>query len=159
MSKEKPKVYFGSVQHGKAARFASLAAKYDKIVDLLLEQTPIEKKDKVAIKMHLGFNDGYHTIPVFFVRRLVEAVKKKGGYPFKEMTPEDFIDNIPVPVFYMQVESDDWTDINQIKSFYKKSPEPKELFLIQGDLERFDGYNYFGENPEKMLEFLSKYMN
>ena len=81
MSKEKPKVYFGSVQHGKASRFASLAAKFDKIVELLLEQTPIEKKDKVAIKMHLGFNDGYQTIPVFFVRRLVEAVKKKGGYP------------------------------------------------------------------------------
>jgi len=83
---------------------------------------------------------------------------KKGGYPFKTMTPEEYVDDIPVPVFYMQVENDDWTDINQVKSFYEKSPEPKELFLIPGKLERFDGYNYFGKHPEKMLEFLSKYM-
>ncbi|KKL63789.1 hypothetical protein LCGC14_2171570, partial [marine sediment metagenome] len=82
MSSENSKVYFGSVQHGKMAIFASFAAKVDKITEILLEQTPIEKKDKVAIKMHLGFLDGYQTIPVFFVRRIVEAVKKTGGYPF-----------------------------------------------------------------------------
>ncbi|NPD89037.1 MAG: DUF362 domain-containing protein [Asgard group archaeon] len=82
MTSDKAKVYFGSVQHGKASRFASFAAKFDKIVELLLEEISIEEKDKVAIKMHLGFNDGYQTIPVFFVRRLVEAIKKKGGYPF-----------------------------------------------------------------------------
>jgi uncharacterized Fe-S center protein len=87
MSSEKSKVYFGSVQHGKPSRFASFAAKFDKIVELLLEETPIEEKDKVAIKIHLGFNDGYQTIPVFFVRRLVEAIKKKGGYPFVTDNP------------------------------------------------------------------------
>jgi uncharacterized Fe-S center protein len=62
--------------------FASFAAKVDKITKILIEQTPIEAKDKVAIKMHLGFNEGYQTVPVFFVRRIVEAVKKTGGYPF-----------------------------------------------------------------------------
>ena len=82
MSSENSKVYFGSVQHGKMALFASFAAKVDKITEILLEQTPIEKKDKIAIKMHLGFLDGYQTIPVFFVRRIIEAVKKTGGYPF-----------------------------------------------------------------------------
>jgi uncharacterized Fe-S center protein len=87
MSSEKAKVYFGSVQHGKVARFASFGAKFDKIVELLLDQTPIEEKEKVAIKIHLGFNDGYQTIPVFFVRRLVEAIKKRGGYPFLTDNP------------------------------------------------------------------------
>ena len=47
MSSEKTKVYFGSVQHGKISSFASLAAKVDKITEILLEETPIEKKDKV----------------------------------------------------------------------------------------------------------------
>ncbi|MHA1482810.1 MAG: DUF362 domain-containing protein [Candidatus Heimdallarchaeaceae archaeon] len=87
MSSEKSKVYFGSFQQGKNAAFASFAAKLDKIVELLLEETPIEKKDKVAVKMHLGFNDGYQTIPVFFVRRIVEAIKKAGGYPFVTDNP------------------------------------------------------------------------
>ncbi|MHA1472759.1 MAG: DUF362 domain-containing protein, partial [Promethearchaeota archaeon] len=82
MSSKKSNVYFGSIQHGKMAVFASFAAKVDKITEMLIEQTKIEKKDKVAIKMHLGFNDGYQTIPVFFIRRIVEAVKKTGGYPF-----------------------------------------------------------------------------
>ncbi|MHA1914785.1 MAG: DUF362 domain-containing protein [Promethearchaeota archaeon] len=82
MSSSKSKVYFGSVQHGKLNMFASFAAKVDKITEMLIEQTKIEKKNKVAIKMHLGFRDGYQTIPVFFVRRIVEAIKKTGAYPF-----------------------------------------------------------------------------
>ena len=82
MSPEKSKVYFGSVQHGKITLFASLAAKVDRITEILINQTEIEKKDKIAIKMHLGYYDGYQTIPVFFVRRIIEALKKRGGYPF-----------------------------------------------------------------------------
>ena len=87
MSSEKSKVYFGSIQHVKNSAFASFAAKVDTITELLLEETPIEKKDKVAVKMHLGFNDGYQTVPVFFVRRIVDAIKKRGGYPFVTDNP------------------------------------------------------------------------
>ena len=77
----KSKVYFGSVQHGIPHASASLAAKVDRIVELL-DLSTIEKDDKVAIKMHLGFQDGYQTIPVFFIRRIVEAIQKAGGMPF-----------------------------------------------------------------------------
>jgi uncharacterized Fe-S center protein len=78
---EKSKVYFGSIQHGRDALFASLGTKFTKILDLL-DLTTIGKGDKVAIKMHLGFNEGFQTIPVFFIRRLVKAVKTVGGVPF-----------------------------------------------------------------------------
>jgi len=37
--------------------------------------------------MHFGFRDVYQTVPVFFVRRVVEAVKKAGGYPFVTDNP------------------------------------------------------------------------
>lgn len=70
------KVYFGSIQHGVAAQWASFTAKVDKVVELLDLAATIEKKDKVAIKMHLGFQDGYQTVPVFFVRRIVQAAKE-----------------------------------------------------------------------------------
>ncbi len=56
-------------------------AKVDEIVKLL-DFSTIDKKDKVAIKMHLGFRDGYQTVPVFFVRRIVKAIKEQGGIPF-----------------------------------------------------------------------------
>lgn len=46
-----------------------------------------------------------------------------------------------------------------MQSFYDQTAAPKEILWIKGDLERFDGYNYFGENPEKMLEFLKKHMD
>ncbi|MHA1636433.1 MAG: DUF362 domain-containing protein [Candidatus Thorarchaeota archaeon] len=79
-------VYFGSVKHGNPGKFASFAVKLDKVIEQL-DFSTIEKKDKVAVKMHLGFGDGYQTVPVFFVRRIVEAVKKAGGYPFVTDNP------------------------------------------------------------------------
>jgi uncharacterized Fe-S center protein len=82
MSSTKSEVYFGSVKQGKLTASASFGAKVDKITELLIEQTPINKREKVAIKMHLGFNVGYQTVPVFFVRRIVEAVKNTGAFPF-----------------------------------------------------------------------------
>ncbi len=86
MSSNNSKVYFGSVKHGNTGRFASFAAKLNKIIEHL-DFSTIEKKDKVAVKMHLGFHDGYQTVPVFFVRRIVKAVKKAGGYPFVTDNP------------------------------------------------------------------------
>lgn len=83
---QKPKVYYGSIYAGRTARFANLSEKLNRILESL-DLSTIEKKDKVAIKMHLGFDDGYQTVPVFFVRRIVEAVKKAGGYPFVTDNP------------------------------------------------------------------------
>ncbi|MFW9916033.1 MAG: DUF362 domain-containing protein [Candidatus Thorarchaeota archaeon] len=84
------KVYFGSVQLGTTARFASFAAKVDKVIELL-DLSTIEKNDKVAVKMHLGFADGYQTVPVFFVRRVVQALK--------EFSKNVFITDNPNSVF------------------------------------------------------------
>ena len=77
------KVYFGSFNHGKIAREFSMAAKFDEILNQL-DFSSIKKKDKVAIKMHLGFKDGYQTVPVFFIRRLVQKVKETGKHSFED---------------------------------------------------------------------------
>ena len=47
MSSEKSKIYFGAVQHGKIALFASFAAKVDKITEILINQTEIEETAKM----------------------------------------------------------------------------------------------------------------
>jgi uncharacterized Fe-S center protein len=83
---EKAKVFFGAIQQGQEHHFSALAAKMDKIIDLL-DFSTIKKRDKVAIKMHLGFNEGYQTVPVFFVRRIVKAIKRIGGWPFVTDNP------------------------------------------------------------------------
>lgn len=86
MTSKTSDVYFGSVQHGRPARYASIGRKLDEIMKKL-DLSTIEEKDKVAIKMHLGFHEGYQTVPVFFVRRIVKAVKDAGGYPFVTDNP------------------------------------------------------------------------
>ena len=80
------KVYFGSINHGKIAQFASLANKLDIIIENL-DFTTLAKKDKVAVKMHLGFTDGAQTIPSFYVRRVVEKIKETGAYPYVTDNP------------------------------------------------------------------------
>ncbi|TFG34795.1 DUF362 domain-containing protein [Candidatus Thorarchaeota archaeon] len=81
-----PEVYFGSTISGVPSRFANMSEKLDKILEHL-DLTTIKKRDKVAVKMHLGFSDGYQTVPVFFVRRIVEAIKKQGAFPFVTDNP------------------------------------------------------------------------
>ena len=83
---EMPDVYFGSTISGVPYRFANLSEKLDRILEQL-DLSTINKRDKVAVKMHLGFHDGYQTVPVFFVRRIVEAIKKQGAFPFVTDNP------------------------------------------------------------------------
>lgn len=81
MTEARSRVFFGSARIGKMHPSCCLAAKADKIIELL-DFSTIAKRDKVAIKMHLGFKDGYQTVPAFFVRKVVDAVKQVGGWPF-----------------------------------------------------------------------------
>ncbi|MGD0804631.1 MAG: DUF362 domain-containing protein [Candidatus Bathyarchaeia archaeon] len=83
---KKPIVYYGSMIHGQAARFASLGSKFDEMIKKLDFNT-ISKGDKVALKMHLGFQEDFQTVPVYFVRKIVKAVKDVGGYPFVTDNP------------------------------------------------------------------------
>lgn len=86
MTAEPSKVFFGSTLPGKMHPSCCLAGKVDKIIECL-DFSTIKKNDKVAIKMHLGFKDGYQTVPVFFVRRVADAVKQVGGWPFVTDNP------------------------------------------------------------------------
>lgn len=92
----------------------------------------------------------------------VPAIDRKiirySGYSLKEMSPREDVKNIMVPVLYVQVKSDPWTRPDDVEGFYANTPGPKSLLWIEGE-ERFDGYNYFGDHPEKLLNFLNQYMD
>ena len=74
------KVYFASAQLDSLSADYSLPAKFQRMIEKLNFQR-FEGKS-VVIKMHLGGGLGYTTIPVIFVKILVDAVKKSGGRPF-----------------------------------------------------------------------------
>ncbi|MBN2028671.1 alpha/beta hydrolase [bacterium] len=87
------------------------------------------------------------------------SIKAMIGFGLEDMSPAPYIKDIKVPILYVQVKNDAWTDPSDVQGFYDNTTAPKEIFWIEGDLERFDGYNYFGENPTRMLEFLEKYLD
>jgi dienelactone hydrolase len=82
----------------------------------------------------------------------------RGGYAFKDITPLPYCKDISVPALFIQAKSDPWTEPHDIQNIYDATPEPKELLLLEGKMERFDTYNYVGEHPESVTGFLGKYL-
>ncbi len=85
---------------------------------------------------------------------------KLGGFTNAQMRPHDYAHAVKVPYFMSQVIEDAWTDNpNDAQTcFDLVASTEKELFWIEGTNRRFDGYNYFGLHPEKMLAFFNQYM-
>ena len=85
---------------------------------------------------------------------------KLGGYPNKEMNPQFFADAVTMPVLMTQVKDDLWTNnpVDGQNTFDLISSDDKALFWIEGTTRRFDGYNFFGENPQMMLDWFAKYI-
>ncbi len=85
---------------------------------------------------------------------------KLGGFTNGEMRPQAYAHAVNVPYFMAQVIDDIWTDNpkDAQEIFDNIESEEKELFWIEGTNRRFDGYNYFGIHPEKMLAFFDTYM-
>lgn len=75
------KVYFASAKMSALKADASLPAKFNRMLAGLSLKDMFEGKS-VAIKMHVGGNLGYSTIPPTFVRLLVQQIKDAGGKPF-----------------------------------------------------------------------------
>ncbi|MBU7014431.1 MAG: alpha/beta hydrolase [Theionarchaea archaeon] len=82
----------------------------------------------------------------------------RGGYAFEKMSPLPYCKDIFAPTLYIQARTDPWTELSDIQGFYEATPEPKEFWMIEGAMKRFDTYNYVGEHPEKILDFISRYL-
>ena len=85
--------------------------------------------------------------------------QKLGGLPFDKCTPHPYAPNLKVPTYIIQVHDDPITQPIDVQTTYDLIPgKEKKLFWIEGTNRRFDGYNYFGKNPESMIEWFDKYM-
>ncbi|MEM9144441.1 MAG: alpha/beta hydrolase [Bacteroidota bacterium] len=85
---------------------------------------------------------------------------KLGGFTNGEMRPQQFAPAVNIPYFMAQVLDDVWTDNpkDAQEIFDAIGSQEKELFWIENTQRRFDGYNYFGVYPEKMIAFFDRYM-
>jgi uncharacterized protein len=85
-------------------------------------------------------------------------VNLQSKYRLQDMSPAKFVKDLKVPTLYVQTRNDPWTELDDICGFYENTPTEKEFFWIEGMTHRFQGYQYFGEHPEKMLEWLKRWM-
>lgn len=86
------------------------------------------------------------------------ALQSLAGIGLKDMSPMPHLKDLTVPVLYSQVRLDALTDPEDVQAIFDGTPTTKELVWIEGELNRFDGYNHFGDHPEKMLRFLTAHM-
>lgn len=86
---------------------------------------------------------------------------KIGAFTAGEMTPHLWAHAVKMPVLMIQVLDDAWTrnPEDAQTTFDLLGSKEKELLWIKDTPYRFkDGYNYFGRYPEKIIEFIDKYM-
>lgn len=85
-------------------------------------------------------------------------IQKRTGFHMDELSPIEHAKAVTVPTLMVQVHHDTLTRPSDVQTIFDNlSSEEKELFWIEGTTRRFDGYNYFSENPATMLEWLGKY--
>jgi hypothetical protein len=93
------------------------------------------------------------------VRMFDAAIHKRTGFHLDELSPIEYAKAVTVPTLVVQVHDDVLTKPSDVQTIYNHiSAEDKKLFWIEGTTRRFDGYNYFGERPELMLDWFNTHM-
>lgn len=102
-------------------------------------------------------NAGLNVVEI--VKAVDENVFHKTGFHIDELGPLEQAKDVKVPTLVAQVHKDALTHPGDVQGIYDRiGAESKELFWIEGTTRRFDGYKYFGEQPEKMLGWFNKFM-
>lgn len=70
----------------------------------------------------------------------------------------DSVAKVVTPTLLCQARKDPWTNLDFINDVYKSIPVEKEMYWMEEPTHRFDGYNWFYDHPEKMLEWFGKQM-
>lgn len=81
-----------------------------------------------------------------------------GGPLWETLDPAIVADLVgPTAIMYVQGDGDPWGDVPNVRRFYEMGQEPKALEIVPST-DRLGGYLYFGDHPEKMLEFFGKHL-
>ena len=84
-------------------------------------------------------------------------VKLLTGYETTDMSPKDYVKDIPCPTLFIQAKHDPWTEAQDYQTIYDNAPQPKKLILLEEPIHRFDTYRYFEDRPELILEWFKKF--
>jgi hypothetical protein len=86
-----------------------------------------------------------------------EHYKKHTGIPLDyPIVPS--VEKVVSPALLCQARKDPWTNLDFINQVYETLAVEKQMYWMEEPSHRFDGYNWFYDHPEKMLEWFGKYM-
>jgi pimeloyl-ACP methyl ester carboxylesterase len=87
------------------------------------------------------------------------ALHKRTGYHLADVWPMEYAKAVTVPTLVAQVRRDFLTKQSNVQEIYDTiSARDKKLFWIEDTDQRFQGYNYFGKNPQQVLAWLDSHM-
>ncbi len=66
--------------------------------------------------------------------------------------------SVTVPTLLCQSRKDPWTNMDFVNEVYETIPAEKEMYWMEEPTHRFDGYNWFRDHPERMLEWFGKHL-
>ena len=88
-----------------------------------------------------------------------DRVYELSGFRLEQMTPTPHATAINRPTMMSQLERD-WMiykpDMEEL--FGNIGANEKEMFWIEGSDQRFSGYNYFGEHPERLVGWFHRHI-
>lgn len=93
--------------------------------------------------------------------QLDERIHELTGFRLDEMSPTPSAPAVKVPTLIAQLRRDSLihAEIDTQQIFDALGAAEKELFWIEGSDQRFYAYNYFGEHPERLLDWFGRHMN
>jgi pimeloyl-ACP methyl ester carboxylesterase len=87
------------------------------------------------------------------------AFHKRTGYRLADAWPMDYCRSVTVPTLVAQMHDDFRTKPSNVQEIFDTlGSRDKKLFWIEGTNERFEGYNYFGRNPQLVLDWFGRHM-
>nr|WP_246718103.1 alpha/beta hydrolase [Rhizobium sp. BK060] len=88
------------------------------------------------------------------------AFHKRTGYHLADVWLMEYAKSVTVPTLVSQVRRDFLTKQSNVQEIYDTiSSKDKRLFWIEDTDKRFEGYNYFGRNPQLVLDWFAGHID
>ncbi len=90
----------------------------------------------------------------------LKTVYTEKGVDMEKQNPLLFVNKITIPTLMLQNLNDPWGNIEHSKEIYEKiGTTEKEMIWLDEEAHRFLAYNWFNDNPEKLIAFFDKHLN
>lgn len=152
-----PAIGFMSFCMGANATTVALSKGKDQLhnIKFLVAIQPVSAE--VFIRAYL--RNVYTSLSLYLLPIIDRIVRWRGGYALKEMSPLEYAQDVEVPTLVIQAREDPWTELTDTQAYYQALAGPKELWWIDGIQRRFETYNFVGENPERIVQFIQQHFS